>query len=66
MDTLKNDNGKLVNNVLGNPNDVDNNFNEGDQENQVLEHPGGVEMENNVNGNQIVVPARTEMKFTGR
>lgn len=65
VDSAKNENGKLVNNVLGNPNDVENNFNEVEQENQVLEHPGGVEMENNVNSNQIVVPARIEMKFTG-
>lgn len=61
-----NRNGKIANNVLGNPNDVDNSFNEIEQENQVLEHPGGVELNNNIIGNQIGVPARIEMKFTGK
>lgn len=65
VDSVRHGNGKIVNNVLGNPNDVDNTFNEIEQENQVLEQPGGVEIENNVNGNQIGLPMRIEMKFTG-
>lgn len=61
-----NGNGKIANNVLSNPNEIESGFNDVEQENQVLEQPGGVEMENHINDNQIVVPARTEMKFSGK
>lgn len=65
--TVDNENRKdVLKNIRNDPRDVEPNFNEIVQENQVLEEPAGAEIDNNINRNQVLVPPKIEQRFTGK
>lgn len=65
--TVDNENRKdILKNIRNDPRDVEPNFNEIVQENQVLEEPAGAEVDNNINRNQVLVPPKIEQRFTGK
>lgn len=62
VNTLKKD---VLVNIRNDPRDVENDFNEIENENQVLEEPGDVQIDDNSNIKHVLARPNTGVQFTG-
>lgn len=56
----------ILKNIRNDPRDaIEPDLSEFGHEHQVLEEPAGAEIDNNINGNQVLLPPKVEHRFTG-